>query len=443
MGVRQVQVTIRRGVYRKCSVDKLGNQDNDASILGSSIDTGGPQTREDRTDEIMVRHAMHLLTNIRGNFTIMPLLLRADSHSVVQFRSQQKHLEETIMALQGIGIGIDERSRIDINDLQVSIPRLKRAKKKKLYKMSDRMTAEEIFESIDSGSHLTFDYIAMVFVASVIAAVGLISDSSVSVVASMLVSPLMGPILAVTWGIVMRDWNLIRRGSRNEVIGVMICFGVGLLVGAAVGPFFGPANLTVTWATGNLTSFEIASRGSPWSLLSGGVVAIPSGIGVALALTGGGINALVGVAISAALLPPIVNSGLCLSLAFWFEGDPDDYDTQGDLYYRYSIWSFLLFVVNFVLIIFLALGVFKLKKISPHRIRKDKSAWKRRVSTIGKTTNMVTNLLPSQHSHSSRSYQIDSEDESYSTDFELKVQKTTHSSGKSSFDPKGPWGSKD
>ena len=134
------------------------------------------------------------------------------------------------------------------------------------------MTTEEIFESIDSQSHLTFDYCAMTFVASLIAAVGLVTDSSVSVVASMLVSPLMGQILAVTWGITMGNSALIWRGVRNEFIGIVICLIVGFLVGIAIGPFFGPANLTVDWATGNLTSFEISSRGSPWSLIGGAMV---------------------------------------------------------------------------------------------------------------------------------------------------------------------------
>jgi uncharacterized membrane protein len=41
----------------------------------------------------------------------------------------------------------------------------------------------------------------------------------------------------------------------------------------------------------------------------GVVVALPSGAGVALATTQGGGVALVGVAISAALLPPIGNAG--------------------------------------------------------------------------------------------------------------------------------------
>ena len=49
------------------------------------------------------------------------------------------------------------------------------------------------------------------------------------------------------------------------------------------------------------------------------MVAIPSGFGVVLAITGGSPNALVGVAIAAALLPPIVNAGLCFALSFWWQ----------------------------------------------------------------------------------------------------------------------------
>ena len=40
-------------------------------------------------------------------------------------------------------------------------------------------------------------------------------------------------------------------------------------------------------------------------------MAAASGIGVILALSKGGVNAIVGTSISASLLPPCVNSGLC------------------------------------------------------------------------------------------------------------------------------------
>ena len=46
-------------------------------------------------------------------------------------------------------------------------------------------------------------------------------------------------------------------------------------------------------------------------LVAGSVVAAASGMGVILALSKGGVNAIVGTSISASLLPPCVNTGIC------------------------------------------------------------------------------------------------------------------------------------
>ena len=49
------------------------------------------------------------------------------------------------------------------------------------------------------------------------------------------------------------------------------------------------------------------------SLWIGVLIALPSGAGVALSVLGGNAGSLVGVAISASLLPPAVNSVSCYS----------------------------------------------------------------------------------------------------------------------------------
>jgi uncharacterized membrane protein len=64
-----------------------------------------------------------------------------------------------------------------------------------------------------------------------IAGLGLVDDSSVNVVASMLVSPLMGPIMATTFGAVIRDFGLIKIGLLSELVGLLICLAVGLIFG--------------------------------------------------------------------------------------------------------------------------------------------------------------------------------------------------------------------
>ncbi len=68
---------------------------------------------------------------------------------------------------------------------------------KKKYNISDRLAYDEVYDKIDGGLHLTFDYLTLIFIGGVIAAIGLLTNSAVAVVASMLISPLMGPIVGI------------------------------------------------------------------------------------------------------------------------------------------------------------------------------------------------------------------------------------------------------
>merc|ERR1712196_727611 len=152
------------------------------------------------------------------------------------------------------------------------------------------MSVDEIFSQIDGASHLTFDYVAMTAAAAAIAAAGLVQDSSVTVVSSMLISPLMSPILSITFGLAVGHTQMTVRGLRNEIIGVLIALLVGIVTGTCLAPLFGPhewssdlgpeawtalAGSNVSWPYA-LDSVEMTSRGSPKSLISGTLIAIPS-----------------------------------------------------------------------------------------------------------------------------------------------------------------------
>mmetsp|Transcript_12979 Transcript_12979/g.40978 ORF Transcript_12979/g.40978 Transcript_12979/m.40978 type:complete len:174 (-) Transcript_12979:76-597(-) len=161
-----------------------------------------------------------------------------------------------------------------------------------------------MFWEISDACGLSFDFVAFIVVASLVAGLGLATNNTVMIVASMLVSPLMSPILAFTFGTAVRDLALIKRGVYVEIVGVIVTFMVGMFVGVIFCPFADEFE----WPTN-----EMSSRGDKTGLLVGLAFAIPSGAGVALSVTGGGGNALVGVAIAASLLPPVVNSGMCLT----------------------------------------------------------------------------------------------------------------------------------
>lgn len=119
-------------------------------------------------------------------------------------------------------------------------------------------------------------------------------------------------VLGLTFGSRIKDWPLVKISLLHEIYALMGCVVIGAFVGLAAG-FTSLA--TETWPTS-----EMSNRGEWTGLLTGIAVAIPSGMGVCLSILGGNTSSLVGVAISASLLPPvctgcIVETGLQVMFA--------------------------------------------------------------------------------------------------------------------------------
>jgi uncharacterized hydrophobic protein (TIGR00271 family) len=117
----------------------------------------------------------------------------------------------------------------------------------------------------------------------------------------MLVAPLMTPLIGGGLAVVQGNWPLWRRSQRAVLLGFFSALIIGLLIGwAARGLGFG------------LTG-ELAARGEPTLLDLG--IAFVSGVAASYCLARPKLSgALAGVAIAAALVPPIATVGICLSL---------------------------------------------------------------------------------------------------------------------------------
>ena len=179
----------------------------------------------------------------------------------------------------------------------------------KFFRVTDRASVDEIFHKVDASYHLTFDYICCVMIAAVVCAVGLIARESIYVTASMLISPLMGPIQASVVGLVIRDRSMFIKGFRNEAIGVLVCICVGMCVGVVCLLVGGDINDEVTDP-----AFE-ALHYKPSDLALGACIALPSGFALALGVCTTLSETIVGVAIATSLLPPVVASGINLCIA--------------------------------------------------------------------------------------------------------------------------------
>ncbi|KOC61744.1 Uncharacterized protein MJ1221 [Habropoda laboriosa] len=172
-----------------------------------------------------------------------------------------------------------------------------------------KLTVKQVVDGVRSGGDLTFDYVALVLTADCLAALGLIENSATNVVAAMLVSPLMGPVMSLTFGTIIADRNLQFIGLKSLLLGIFVSILFGFIFGLILG------TTEMPWGYNDWPTDEMKGRGNYRSLWMGVLWALPSGTGVAVALLQGSNGPLIGVAISASLLPPVVNCGL-----FWALG---------------------------------------------------------------------------------------------------------------------------
>ncbi|XP_075979038.1 uncharacterized protein LOC142978459 [Anticarsia gemmatalis] len=254
-----------------------------------------------------------------------------------------------------------------------------------------RTNLAQVLHDVKANGALTFDWVFMLLVAAFVAAIGLIENSTVILVASMLISPLMGPITAGTLGTAVRDRSLQLMGVKNEFLGLFLSLVVGFLVGLTICALDERYGVIEDWPTD-----EMLARCAHRSLWIGILVAIPSGAGCALAVLGDYTASLVGVAISASLLPPAVNAGLLWAMSLtrlvlkspeqrWLITQPSELALMGTA-------SLCLTLVNIVCIFLSGVTVYKVKEVSPLD-RRDISWWKANRSRFNATKQNKENPL--------------------------------------------------
>lgn len=195
-------------------------------------------------------------------------------------------------------------------------------------------------------AQFSFNYTTLLVIASVIAGVGLGVNSSASIIASMLVSPLMGPVTAIAYGITIGDYKMVRMAVVTELASLTVCIVTGLVVAGCMLPL----PISQDWPVSEMTS-----RGIMSNFYAGIPIAFFSGLGVAVGLLDSQTNSLVGVAISASLLPPAVNAGMLWVIDI---GHEDNLSSSATI-------SLLLTVMNIFVIIVASIIMFRLKETLP------------------------------------------------------------------------------
>ena len=157
----------------------------------------------------------------------------------------------------------------------------------------------ELVSRVQGSSRWDFDFVALICLSTLIAGLGLIQSSTAVVIGAMLVAPLMTPLLGAGLSLVQGN-RLLAVGSIGTVArGFVLALVIGWLLGLCCGL--------------REPTPEMLARCSPG--VSDLLVAFASGLAAAYA-TGRPnlVSALPGVAIAAALVPPIATSGITLAL---------------------------------------------------------------------------------------------------------------------------------
>ena len=212
--------------------------------------------------------------------------------------------------------------------------------------LESRVPRIELYEKRIASSKPSLGFFVLLISSSVIATLGLISNSTAVVIGAMIVAPLMDPILSLAFGIAVADGRLIRRSAVTVSLGVTSVIAASALISMLLGISY--------------IQSEITARTSP-NLIDLGI-AIAAAVAGSFSMTRERLsNSIAGVAIAVALVPPLCVSGIGLTMgsdviAVFGRG------TVAGLSNQITEGSFLLFLANLIGITFASLIVFLLQQ---------------------------------------------------------------------------------
>lgn len=200
----------------------------------------------------------------------------------------------------------------------------------------------EVRLSLRESAQPDFDYFVLVVLSSMIATLGLLTNSAAVIIGAMLVAPLMSPIIGLGLGSLIGDEKLLKDSASAIIRGAVIAVIIAIILTRA--------NISLPFITLHELPLEVLSRTrpSPIDLL----IALAGGLAAAFALAQPSLSAaLPGVAIATALMPPLGVIGIGAAMGRW--------DVAGG--------ALLLFVTNGVTIAFASVLVFWALGFSPGR----------------------------------------------------------------------------
>ncbi len=259
------------------------------------------------------------------------------------------HRQAVMDALQNL-LGNSDNSRVVVLSVAASLPTAADDEETS----SLAATREELYNEVAKGARTDGNYVMLVVLSTIVAAVGLLEDSVAVVIGAMVIAPLLGPNIALAFATVLGDRKLAWQALKANLTGL----GLAFVTSATIG---------LLWLA-DLESSQLMSRTDVG--LDDIALALASGAAAVLSLTTGLSSTLVGVMVAVALLPPTATVGILI----------------GSGAYSSAAGAGLLLAVNVICVALAANIVFLAKGIRPRtwlERRKARQSWNLQVGLWG------------------------------------------------------------
>lgn len=165
------------------------------------------------------------------------------------------------------------------------------------------LSREALLSQLKTQGKLDGHFMMLVFLSTIVAAIGLIENNVAVIIGAMVIAPLLGPNLALSLSTTLGQVKGAFNALQTLTIGIVFALGLSVILSL----FYPDISLTP----------ELLSRTHVG--MDGLALALASGAAAALSITTGVSSVLVGVMVAVALLPPTVTLGICLGLGFYPE----------------------------------------------------------------------------------------------------------------------------
>jgi uncharacterized hydrophobic protein (TIGR00271 family) len=160
---------------------------------------------------------------------------------------------------------------------------------------ADAVIWDEVSRQTGEDSKLTWSFLAFLVLAIQLAAIGIVTDSTIAIVGAMAVGPEFGPLAALAVALVRRQWHL----GRGAALALAVGFPAGMLAAAFAAWLSVPLGLFPADTLDRGSAVEFIYHPGPYSL----IVALLAGAAGMLSVISQRSAALIGVFISVTTVP--------------------------------------------------------------------------------------------------------------------------------------------